>query len=160
MWVIGFPGQTLVPLKFTENCLSILSGMLTSQEAIKQKQFSLVRFETLFSMCRTWSLCLTQVIQGTLVDGSSAIAYTVCVTLTSSQSLSLTSEDGRKNGIGSNKDFFSAWVRSWTYSLCYTPRRGLSNGSQTSKRASKCNPWLLSQCLHPMSSCMYFTMGK
>lgn len=83
MWVIGFPEQTLVPLKFTENCLCILSGTLTSLEVIKPKRlFPLVRFEILFSMCRTWPLCPTQVIW---VDGSSAIVCTVCVTLTSSQ---------------------------------------------------------------------------
>lgn len=39
-WVIGFPEQTLVPLKSAENCLRILSGTLTSREVIKQKQES------------------------------------------------------------------------------------------------------------------------
>jgi hypothetical protein len=121
MWVIGFPEQTLILLKFTENCLSILSGTLTSQEVIKKKKrlSPLVKFETLFSICRAQSLCATQIIQGILADGSFIIMCTVCVT--SSWSLSLLIEDGRKNRVAAT-EFPSAHEREVGHAARVTDR--------------------------------------
>lgn len=150
MWVIGFPEQTLVPLKFTENRLRILSGALTSREVIKQKRlFPLVQFEILFSMCRTWPLGPTQVIR---VDGSSAIVRTVRVTLTSSQPVVNRWE--WQNRIAAKK---SSSAHEWEvgHTACVTYQEEVSQMAHQHQRGLQ-----NATCSSQVSACFQITMGK